>query len=79
MKAWTLHDVRRTGRTQLGEMGIKAEVGEYIVGHVKGGIVGTYDLSRPIAAARVALDALARRYARIVEGSPVEDNVVAFG
>lgn len=41
---WSVHDLRRTGRTMLAMMGCPSDVGEAILGHVKPGIVGTYDL-----------------------------------
>ncbi len=41
---WTPHDLRRTTRTMLGAMGCVNEVAEQIIGHVKTGIVGVYNL-----------------------------------
>lgn len=40
---WAPHDLRRTARTMLTAMGCPANVAEAIVGHLPGGIVGTYD------------------------------------
>jgi integrase len=42
--AWTPHDLRRTARTMLGAMGCANEVAEEIIGHIKPGIVGVYNL-----------------------------------
>ena len=41
---WTPHDLRRTSRTMLGYMGCANEVAEEIIGHIKPGIVGIYNL-----------------------------------
>ena len=45
LKPWTLHDIRRTARTRLGELGIEPHIAELVIGHAahKTGIVGTYD------------------------------------
>lgn len=40
---WSPHDLRRTSRTMLAVMGCSDEVGEAILGHVKPGVVGTYN------------------------------------
>jgi integrase len=42
---WTAHDLRRTGRTLLAEMGCPQEVAEAILGHLPTVIVGTYNRS----------------------------------
>ena len=41
---WSPHDLRRTGRTMLASIGSPENVSEAIIGHVKPGIIGTYDL-----------------------------------
>jgi integrase len=45
LPAWGLHDVRRTARTRLAQIGIKPHIAELVLGHAahKTGIVGTYD------------------------------------
>lgn len=43
---WSPHDLRRTGRTALAKMGCPTEVGESILGHVRPGVQGIYDLHR---------------------------------
>lgn len=42
-KRWTPHDIRRTVRTLLSEMGVSDEVGEAVIGHEKSGIVRVYN------------------------------------
>jgi len=41
---WSPHDLRRTGRTMLAQMGCPNEVAESILGHVRPGVQGVYDL-----------------------------------
>ena len=41
---WTLHNLRRTGRTLLSSLGCSNEVGEAIIGHMPTEIVATYNL-----------------------------------
>ncbi len=43
---WSPHDLRRTSRTMLAGMGCPEEVAEAIIGHVKPGVVGVYNLYR---------------------------------
>ena len=40
---WTHHDLRRTARTLLSRAGINKDHGERMLGHVIGGVRGTYD------------------------------------
>jgi integrase len=40
---WTVHDLRRTGRSLLARAGISREIGERIMGHVLPGVEGTYN------------------------------------
>lgn len=42
-KSWTPHDLRRTVRTLLSEMGISDEVGEAVIGHEKSGMTAVYN------------------------------------
>jgi integrase len=44
---WTIHDLRRTGRTMWSEqLGLPYELGERALGHSLGGEIETYDLSK---------------------------------
>lgn len=43
---WSPHDLRRTARTLLAQLGCPDEIGEAIIGHMRPGIVGTYNLHR---------------------------------
>jgi integrase len=40
---WTLHDLRRTYRSGLGKLGVRPDVAELAINHVKGGIQAVYD------------------------------------
>jgi len=43
---WSPHDLRRTGRTALAKMGCPTDVAESILGHVRPGVQGIYDLHK---------------------------------
>lgn len=43
---WSPHDLRRTGRTMLAQLGCPTDVAESILGHVQPGIQGTYNLHK---------------------------------
>jgi integrase len=45
LRAWTLHDIRRTMRTRLGKLDVDPHIAELVIGHAshKTGVVGTYD------------------------------------
>lgn len=55
------HDVRRTVRTGLAELGVRFEVAEMILGHSRGGITETYDRHRYQGEIAEALQAWADR------------------
>jgi integrase len=40
---WVLHDLRRTMRSGLGQLGVRPDVAELVINHAKGGIQATYD------------------------------------
>jgi integrase len=41
--AFTLHDLRRTVRTGLAKLGIRADIAERCLNHAQPGIIATYD------------------------------------
>lgn len=71
---WTTHSLRKTARTLLSRCGIDRYIAEKCLGHIEGGIVGTYDHHEAKPQKRTAFEALAREVERIVEGKPA--NVV---
>jgi integrase len=40
---WRLHDLRRTMRTGLSKLGVRPDVAELCINHVKGGVAAVYD------------------------------------
>jgi integrase len=43
---WSLHDLRRTMRTGLGRLGVRPDVAEMAINHVRQGMVAVYDRHR---------------------------------
>jgi integrase len=74
---WTFHDIRRSVRTRLSQIGINSDVGERVLGHVPGGVRGIYDRHDFLDEKRNALDLWARTLQAIVEKKAGE-NVVAI-
>jgi integrase len=64
---WTPHDLRRTCRTRLSEIGIPQEIAERVIGHTAQGVVGVYDQHKYRDEIRAALEAWERRLLGIVE------------
>ncbi|NCA72593.1 MAG: DUF4102 domain-containing protein [Sphingobacteriia bacterium] len=71
---WTPHDLRRTCRTRLSEIGIAQEVAEKVIGHTAQGVVGVYDQHKYRHEIRAALQAWERRLLGIID--PPAGNVV---
>jgi integrase len=73
---WIIHDLRRTARSGMSRLGIAADIGERILGHVIPGIRGVYDRYEFLPEKRSALERWGHALARIV--SPPASNVVAL-
>jgi integrase len=71
---WTLHDLRRTARSLMSRAGVPSDHAERALGHVIGGVRGTYDRHAYLAEKRHAFAALAALVERIV--NPPADNGV---
>jgi integrase len=71
---WRLHDLRRTARSLMSRAGVSADVAERCLGHVIGGVRGTYDRHAYHAEMEHAYGALAGLVARIVD--PPSGNVL---
>ena len=65
---WTLHDLRRTFRTDLGRLGVPPHVAELCINHVKGGVQAIYDKHRYEREIASALALWAEHVAAVVEG-----------
>jgi integrase len=70
---WTLHDLRRTGRSLMSRAGIDADHAERCLGHVIGGVRGTYDRHAYYDEKKQAFEALAAQIDRILNPA---DNVI---
>jgi integrase len=69
VKGWRLHDLRRTARSLMSRAGVPSDHAERCLGHVIGGVRGTYDRHEYHREKARAFEALAREIGRIVEGS----------
>jgi integrase len=76
--ALRLHDVRRTVRTRLAEMGVSENVAEAVLGHTPPRLVRTYNRHEPVPEMRAALEAWSARLDAIVDGTARLAEVVAF-
>jgi len=69
LRPWRLHDIRRTGTTQMQALGIPIEVTEKVINHKSGetrGIRGVYNLHAYTDEKRKALDAWAAYLQRLL-------------
>lgn len=71
---WTLHDLRRTGRSLMARAGVPSDVAEQVLGHKIAGVEGTYNRHEYIKEKREALEKLAGLVALIL--NPPAGNVV---
>jgi integrase len=70
---WRIHDLRRSARSLLSRAGVSSDHAERCLGHVIGGVRGTYDRHEYYDEKKHAYDALATLIERIA--NPLEDNV----
>jgi integrase len=73
---WTLHDLRRTAKTLMARAGVRPDISERVLGHVIGGVEGTYDRHSYADEKRDALEKLAAMVERIL--NPPASNVAPF-
>jgi integrase len=73
---WTLHDLRRTARSLMSRAGVNSDHAERCLGHVIGGVRGTYDRHEYHDEKLKAFEALAAQIERVL--SPPQENVVDF-
>jgi integrase len=76
MPPWVIHDLRRTARSLLAEIGVPDRNAEQVLGHAVPGIEGIYNQHQYTAEKADALQRLAALVERIVH-PPAGDNVVA--
>jgi integrase len=70
VRDWTIHDLRRTARSLFSRAGVSPDVAERCLGHVIGGVRGTYDRHRYLEEMKHAFEALASLIDRIVHPKP---------
>jgi integrase len=70
---WTLHDLRRTARSLMSRAGVDSDHAERCLGHVIGGVRGTYDRHAYYDEKKHAFEALAGQIDRILNP---QDNVI---
>jgi integrase len=68
IKDWRFHDIRRSVRSGLAELGVSFEVAEETIGHTMPSLQRTYNLHRYRAEKRAALERWADHVLRIGEG-----------
>jgi hypothetical protein len=73
---WGLHDIRRTIRSEMGDLGVEPWIGEKILAHTRSGIEATYNWAKLEKQMRQALQLWADRLRCIVDGT--ESTVVAL-
>ena len=78
---WRLHDIRRTGTTQMQALGVPIEVTEKVINHKSGetaGIRGVYNLHAYTDEKAKALDAWAAYLTRLLADAKANTNVIAL-
>lgn len=76
LRSWTIHDLRRTAKSLMIRAGVRPDISERVLGHVIGGVEGTYDRHDYEAEKADALVKLAGLVDRIT--TPPAGNVVAL-
>ena len=69
--AWTIHDLRRSCRSLMTRAGVAEPVAELAIGHVKGSLVGLYDLEKQWNGRVDAFERVSNHIARLI-ASPAE-------
>lgn len=77
-EAFTPHDLRRTVRTRLAELGVEDVIAERVLGHKLGGILAIYNRYPYDVEKRQALGLWERRLAEILGLSKSFSNVIPF-
>src|SRR5262249_4029845 len=70
VSGWRVHDLRRTARTNFSRLGVPADIGERVLGHVIPGIRGIYDRYDYLDEKRDALERWAKHVAKVVAAAP---------
>jgi integrase len=70
MTHWTMHDLRRTMRSNLSKLRLDPEICERVLAHIPAGIRRTYDVHQYRDEKREVLNAWAARLQRIISAKP---------
>lgn len=76
LKPFVIHDLRRTARTRMAQLGIAEHVAEAVIAHKKSGVNAVYNQWDYLDAKRDALERWAGAVRAIVEPAP--DNVISI-
>ena len=81
VEPWTTHDLRRTMRSEISALAVPEGdiVREMVIGHVRPGVSGIYDLHRYLPEKRICLERWAERVRAIVEAPEPGGNIVQIG
>lgn len=63
---WRIHDLRRTARTLMSRAKVDPDIAERVLGHVIGGVRGTYDRHEYLEEKQAALEVLGKEIERIL-------------
>jgi len=76
LEPFSVHDLRRTSRSLMSELGVPFDVAEKILGHKLPGSAAIYDRGNSDSEQRKALEKLSQRVHRLSLPKPTNDNVV---
>ncbi|MEL4016763.1 tyrosine-type recombinase/integrase [Dryocola clanedunensis] len=66
---WAIHDLRRTAKTKMSELGVAPHVSEKVLGHKLGGVLAVYDQHSYLKEQQEALDLLAAHIQSCVDST----------
>lgn len=66
---WAIHDLRRTAKTKMSELGVLPHVSEKVLGHKLGGVLAVYDQHSYLREQQEALDLLAAHIQSCVDST----------
>lgn len=66
---WSIHDLRRTAKTKMAELGVAPHVSEKVLGHKLGGVLAIYDQHSYVKEQQEALDILAAHIQSCVDST----------
>jgi integrase len=74
IKAFTLHDLRRTCRTGLAKLGVTPHIAERVLNHAQERIPGTYDVHHYLEEKRAALEKWSAHLLHLADQGPIGDD-----